>query len=119
MPLVALLAAASIGAWGQSTQGGVRGAVTDATGAAVAGVKVVLINQGTNVPRDTVTNGSGIYDFSNVSPATYEVTAESPSFKKFERKNIIVGTQEFLTVDVQLEVGKVTENVLVTSRCRW
>ncbi len=115
-PILALLALTSIGAWAQSTQGGVHGAVTDATGAAVAGAKVTLTNEGTNEARVSTTSGAGQYDFSNVVPATYTVLAESPSFKKFERKNVIVGTQEFLTVDIRLEVGNITESVLVTEQ---
>ncbi len=115
-PLLALLALTSMGVWAQSTQGGVHGAVTDATGAAVANAKVTLTNEGTNEARTSTTNAAGFYDFSNVVPSTYTVVAESPSFKKFERKNVIVGTQEFVTVDVRLEVGNVTESVLVTEQ---
>jgi hypothetical protein len=115
-PLAALLALASIGASAQSTQGGVHGAVTDASGAAIANVKVALANEGTNEVRSAITNSAGSYDFSNVVPATYSITAESASFKKFERKNVVVGTQEFITVDVRLEVGAVTESVLVTEQ---
>jgi len=115
-PLLALFALTSMGIWAQSTQGGVRGAVTDSSGAAIANVKVVLINEGTTIQREGVTNSSGLYDFQNVVPATYTVTAESPSFKKFERRAILIGTQEFVTVDMQMEVGKVTESVLVTEQ---
>jgi trimeric autotransporter adhesin len=82
----------------------------------MAGVKVTLLNQGTGEPRTSLTNSSGQYDFALVVPATYELTAESASFKKFDRRDIIVGTQEFLTVDVPLEVGSVTESVLVTEQ---
>jgi len=100
--------------WGQSTQGGIRGTVNDPSGAPIANVKVTLINEGTGEPRSTLTNGSGSYDFSAVVPATYTVSAESASFKKFERKNVVLGTQEFLTVDLALEVGAVSESVTVT-----
>jgi trimeric autotransporter adhesin len=115
-PLVALLALSSMGVWAQSTQGGVRGTVSDASGAAVPNVKVLLTNQGTNEIRNAITNSGGFYDFSDVVPATYSVTAESPSFKKFERTNVLIGTQEYVTVDVRLEVGAVTESVLVTEQ---
>ena len=42
------------------------------------------------------------------------LTAESPGFKKVEQRGIIVGTQEFLTIDLKMEVGAVTESVQVT-----
>jgi hypothetical protein len=111
-----ILGAAAASLLGQSTQGGVRGTVSDAQGSVIANVKVTLINSGTNEPRTTLTNSAGQYDFPIVVPATYSLTAESTSFKKFERQNIIVGTQEFLTVDVAMEVGAVTESVLVTEQ---
>jgi hypothetical protein len=115
-PLLALLALSSLGVWAQSTQGGVHGAVTDASGAAVPNAKVTLTNEGTNEARNSTTNSAGFYDFSNVVPATYTVVAETPSFKKFERKNVIVGTQEYVAVDIRLEVGNVSESVLVTEQ---
>ncbi len=98
----------------QSYQGGVRGAVIDPQGGAVANAKITLTNTGTGVPRSTLTTADGTYVFSDVDPATYSVSAESPSFKKFEQRGVTVGTQEFVTVDVKLEVGNVTQSVTVT-----
>jgi trimeric autotransporter adhesin len=112
--LAAITGVATIPLVAQSTQGGVRGAVTDQTGAGVANAKVSLINDGTNETRSLVTNSEGGYDFNLVVPATYTITAEAPSFKKMSRKNVIIATQEYLTVDLKLEVGSVTESVLVT-----
>ena len=80
----------------------------------VAGAKVSLIDQGTNAIRASLTNESGEYVFNGVVPATYVVSAEAPSFKKFERKGVALGTQQFLTIDMKLEVGQVTESVMVT-----
>jgi len=98
----------------QSFQGGIRGLVTDAGGGAIAGAKVSLIDQGTNAIRASLTNETGEYVFNGVVPATYAVTAELPSCKKFDRKGVAVGTQQFLTIDIKLEVGQVTESVMVT-----
>jgi hypothetical protein len=112
--LTGLATLLTAGLWGQSTQGGVRGTVADSSGAAIGSVKVTLTNSATGEPRSTTTNSAGTYDFEAVVPATYTITAESPSFKKYERTNIIVGTQEFVTVDVPMEVGTVSESVTVT-----
>ena len=98
----------------QSYQGGVRGTVTDPQNAAVPEAKVSLINEGTGVVRSTLSNSDGTYVFSQVDPATYSIQAESPSFKKFEKKAITVGTQEFLTVDMKLEMGNLAQSVTVT-----
>jgi hypothetical protein len=39
---------------------------------------------------------------------------EAPGFKKMLRNQIVVGTQEFVTLDVKLELGSVNESVMVT-----
>ncbi len=101
-------------AFAQSYLGGIRGTVSDSSGAAIPDVKVTLTNQGTGVARSTISNSTGAFVFSDVDPATYSITAESPSFKKFERSGVIVATQQFLTVDVKMEVGNVSQSVTVT-----
>ena len=58
----------------QTFTGGVRGAVSDANGV-IPGVSVTIINEGTQVSRDTTTNASGEYNFSAVPPATYTIRA--------------------------------------------
>jgi len=98
----------------QSIYGGLRGIVTDKSGASVADASVTLTNEGTNATRATQTTSGGEYVFSQLVPATYTVVVETKGFKKFERKNIIVNTQNDVTIDVGLEVGNVTESVLVT-----
>ncbi|MGA2576781.1 MAG: TonB-dependent receptor [Bryobacteraceae bacterium] len=111
--LIAILCFAAALLVAQSFQGGVRGSVEDAQGAAIAKAAVTLTNDGTGEARTTMTNGEGGFEFTQLIPATYTLVAESPNFKKFERKNIIVGTQEFVIVDVRLAVGSVSESVLV------
>ena len=98
----------------QSFNGGVRGTVSDVQSGAIAEVKISLVNGATGETRSALTNASGGFDFTAVQPATYSVIAEHPGFKKFERKNIVVDTQEFITVDVKLEVGSVSDSVMVT-----
>ncbi len=98
----------------QSYQGGVRGSVMDQQGAVVPNVRVTLTNEATSVGRSTLATANGTYVFSDVDPAKYTVSAESPGFKKYEQAGIVVGTQEFLTVDLKLEVGSMTQSVTVT-----
>jgi hypothetical protein len=100
---------------GQSFQGGVRGIVADHTGAAIPEAVVTLINQATSERRQTLSNGAGEYAFTAVLPGAYSVRAEKPSFKRFEQSGVVVGTQEFLTVDIKLEIGDVTQTVNVTA----
>jgi trimeric autotransporter adhesin len=98
----------------QSYYGGLRGTIQDQNGGVITSAKVILINEGTSEQRAIVSTQAGEFVFSELVPATYAVVVESPGFKKFERKGIIVGTQQQVSVDLKLEVGQVTESVEVT-----
>lgn len=100
-------------AWAQTFTGGVRGTVTD-SGGIVPGVTVTLTNEGTGATRDAVSNEQGAYNFSAVQPGTYTVKAELTGFKTFENKGVRVNTQQFVTMDIRLDVGQLQETITVT-----
>src|SRR5215468_4468436 len=113
--LLLVIAASAVAAHGQSYQGGLRGAVHDSSGAVVPGVELTLTNEETNTARSGVTNGEGEYAFANVLPGLYTLTVTKSGYKKYEHKSIRIGTQEFITLDVKLEVGQTTESVTISS----
>src|SRR6266508_1986330 len=106
--LLVVAGAAAVNA--QQFTGGVRGAVRDANGV-IPGVAVTLTNEATNISRDVVTNDVGQYNFPAVAPGTYTLKAQITGYKAYESKGLIVGTQQFVTLDVQLEVGRIEESV--------
>ncbi len=107
-----LLAAPHAGA--QSTGGRIRGTVTDASGGAVSGAKVTLINEATNATREVTSSNTGEYLFLEVPVGSYEVDVNMAGFKKYQRKGIVLVLNEIATVDVSLQVGGSTETVEVT-----
>src|SRR5881398_1810265 len=111
----AFLVAAATGAAGQGFQGGLRGAVKDPNGV-VPGVEVTLTNEATSIKRSVVSNESGEYVFAAVEPGTYTVRAALQGFKTVERRGIRIGTQQFLVLDLLLEVGAIEESVTVTGQ---
>ncbi len=106
--------AAAVMLQAQSYYGGLRGIVVDQNGGVLAGSKVSMINEGTGIQRATLTSANGDFVFNEVVPATYSIIVESPGFKKFERKGLVVATQQQISVDVKLDLGQVTESVQVT-----
>jgi len=78
------------------------------------GSKLTLINEGTGAQRTALSSARGRIVFSELVPATYSLTAEAPGFKRFERKGIVVGTQQQVAVEAKLELGQVSESVQVT-----
>ena len=101
--------------WAQTFLGGIRGTVTDKSGAAIAEAKVTLIDEGTGISRASISNNEGGYDFNALNPATYTIVVEKPGFKKLDEKGVLVGTQGFLVKDMQMEVGAVSESVNVNA----
>jgi hypothetical protein len=108
-----LFAAAGVNVPAQGFQGAIRGAVRDADGV-VPAADVTLTNEATGLSRTTATNEAGAYSFPNVDPGTYTLAIALQGFKGYSQKSIQVGTQQFITLDVTLEVGALAETVNVT-----
>ena len=102
-------------AWGQSFQGSLRGRVLDPNGAGTPNARLTLTNEATSVPRTTVSDAQGDYDFAAVTPATYTITVEAAGFKKLEQKGVVILTQINSTVDLTLQIGQVSDSVNVTA----
>lgn len=98
----------------QSTGGRIRGTVSDATGSAIAGAVVSLVNTGTNVSREATTSATGEYLFLEVPVGPYQIEINQTGFKKFVRRDIVVDLNAVVTVDIALQVGGSTETVEVT-----
>ena len=81
----------------------------------VPGVTVHLENEATGTGRDSVSNERGENDFAAIPPGIYTVRATLEGFKTFERKAIQIRTQQFLTLDVVLELGSLSETITVNA----
>jgi trimeric autotransporter adhesin len=99
----------------QTFTGGLRGAVRDANGV-IPGVTVQLVNEGTNQTREAISNESGEYNFAAVPPGTYTVKASLTGFRTYENKAVRIGAQQFITLDIALEVGQLQETITVTGQ---
>jgi hypothetical protein len=60
--------------------------VTDATGAIIAGAKVVVVNTGTNQAVTVATDEFGNFFVPNLKPGSYRLESEAPGFKHFVRQ---------------------------------
>ncbi|MEJ7860239.1 MAG: TonB-dependent receptor [Pyrinomonadaceae bacterium] len=97
----------------QGTTSRLTGTVTDASGAAVSGATVTLINEGTQTSLNAVTSESGAYTFDLIQPGNYSVTVERQGFKKFVTTGNAVNVNQPATINVALEIGGVAEIVTV------
>ena len=95
--------------------GSLQGAVTDASGAGIAGVTVAAIDLSSNVTHKTTTDATGAYGFTQLAPANYSVLATKDGFKEYVAQNVSVLVATPTRLDMQLEVGTVSERVIVES----
>src|SRR4029077_19886262 len=76
------------------TAGTISGLVTDPSGALVAGATVTVTNPGTNLARDTTSNGAGNYNFPDLPPGIYNVKAAHEGFQTEIRNAIELQVQQ-------------------------
>jgi len=112
--LLAAVAALLTTGWSQSFTAGLRGSVTDASGAAVPGGKVVAIETDRNIPHNTSTDAEGRYTLTGLPPGAYTLSVEANGFKKFLQQKFSLAVQQQATLDVRLEIGDITSTVNVT-----
>jgi hypothetical protein len=106
--------ALTFSAFAQVQNGQFSGTVLDPTGAAVAGAKVTVINQGTNLTVTLTTNSNGNYSAKELPIGTYKLTAEAAGFKTTSDNGVVLNAGVIAHVDFKLSIGKASEVVEVT-----
>lgn len=92
------------------------GTVTDSSGGVVAGAKVILTDEATNIEATATTDDRGVYGFTGVRPGSYMLRVEAKGFATVERKNLVLAVNQRATLDVTLNPGAVLASVTVTTQ---
>jgi hypothetical protein len=114
LSLLLLLITLPVLALSQSTNGNIRGTVTDQAGAVLPNATVVVRHVDTGAERRLTTNEEGIYLADNLQPGEYEIQVEVKGFQKYLRRTT-VQTSSSVEADIAMTVGASTETVVVTS----
>src|SRR5262245_28472625 len=101
----------SSGLLAQTITGRISGTITDASGAAVPGVTVRIINEATQQSRVATADSNGFYVATNLPIGNYTLTIEHRGFKKAAKTGYNLVADGRLTVDFALEAGELTETV--------
>lgn len=97
----------------QVETGQIAGIVTDPSGATVANANVTVKNLATNGQRTAHTSTSGSYLIPGLTPALYEVTISSGSFKPFASKvEVTVGSHVSLNANLSMNAASETVQVV-------
>jgi hypothetical protein len=113
--LLSLLAAVPNRGFSQlAGSGTINGTVTDASGAVVPAVDVIVRNTDTGVERKTQTTDAGIYSAAFLQPGHYEVQAGKAGFSTVVRKDLTLQVGQTLTANLGLAVQAAQQEVTVT-----
>ena len=95
--------------------GAIGGTVLDEAGFVLPGVTVTLSNPGViGGAQETVSDGRGAYQFPQLVPGTYTVTATLAGFSTRIQEGVVVNADVTARADLQLVVGALEETVTVT-----
>ena len=113
--LFILLVALTGAAMAQKDTGAISGIVKDPGGAVVSGAKVTLTDAERGTSLVTHSNDQGEYTASPLKIGRYNVTVEKSGFKKALAGPIVVNVQEHPEVNINLQVGSISETITVTT----
>ena len=99
----------------QTSTGSITGTVTDPSGGAVVGARIVLTNTATSESRTVATTQQGFYSFQLLQPATYRLDASAAGFKRLSRENIKIDVGQVVAVDLNLPVGDMSQSITVAA----
>src|ERR1043166_5822433 len=111
-----LLVLCSISALAQSqTTGRIAGTIKDVNGAVIAGAEVTVKSLFTDEERVVATDAQGHYGVTLLSPGAYRVNVMANGFKRTEIESVRVVITETITIIISLEVGDVSEQVIINA----
>lgn len=90
-----------------------RGTITDPSGAAVPSATLTLSSAEIGVNLTTQTDKNGFYQFLEVRPATYVLTAAAQGFANHKQMGVVLLVSTPASIDIQLQVASGTTTVEV------
>ena len=101
--------------YAQVGSGALAGQVSDEAGASVQAAIVTIVEVAGGMSRTAATASDGAYTFPSLRPGSYRIRVESSGFRTLIREGIRIVTGETVRLDVRLELGSLSEAVVVTA----
>jgi Carboxypeptidase regulatory-like domain/TonB dependent receptor len=99
--------------FGQSTTASLTGRVTDSDRKVVRAATVRVINTGTGILYNGLTNESGTFYVPDLPPGRYRIEVEKLGFKAVIESGLILHVQDALEVNFEMTLGSASESVTV------
>lgn len=98
----------------QTQAASIGGTVTDSSGGSLADAVINVQSTSTGFRVSGTSNASGYYLLRDLPIGSYTVTIEREGFRSYIRENLRLTTGQILGLDVQLQLGSVSESVVVS-----
>ena len=113
--LVGLLPAGPVvSAQGVGSSGNIRGTVTDPAGAVIPRAPVAAEDTEKGLRRSSVTDENGQYEFTDLPPATYRLTAKISGFQTEIVRDVVVSVGQTVILDIHMKISTGQEVVEVS-----
>ena len=99
----------------RSPTGSISGVIKDQSGAPVPGVPVKLLNASTHVHRTALSDANGTFQFVQLEPGNWSLSAEAPGFKHVSIPAVIVQVDQVTHIEITMHVGDVSEVIEVAA----
>jgi hypothetical protein len=99
----------------QSTTGSISGRIADESKGILPGASLVATHLETGRQRMQTSDAEGRYRLLDLPPGTYRLTATLDRFRTSAREGLILGVGQNVQADLTLELGTVTEEVVVNA----
>src|SRR5260370_207598 len=93
--------------------GSVSGMVKDPSGAPVPGVRLMLVNDATRAQRMVTSGANGAFEFPQLEPGRWSLSAEARGFKRAEIPEVITEVDRTTHLAIALQLGDASEVVEV------
>ena len=99
---------------GQSTFASIVGVVHDTTQAVVPGASVKIRSLADNSSRSTTSDENGSFEFVNLKPGNYALSAQAEGFADFQVPSAELTARQTLRIDVSLGIKSQTQTIEVS-----
>jgi hypothetical protein len=103
-------------ALGQAVTATLVGQVSDSSGSSISAAEVKITEQLTGTPATRTTNDSGNYEFTFLPPGIYTISVKHEGFAVGVTKDVHVGVNTTVRVDIKLSLGSVSQSINVTDQ---
>src|SRR5437867_9229308 len=99
----------------QADRGSITGTMSEPGGALVPNATVTAKNIETGVTQQTLTTATGNFTLAGLVAGGYDVSVSAPGFSMYVQKGIRVQVAQTVRLDVPLQIGAITESVMVNA----